>query len=992
MWLSEKIKRQEDIKGALRDLAKKINQYEDATILEENEAFSKKFFSAELGRWLRPRWWVFVLLTLGSGILGVSVCWILDTEVLKGWAMMNIMIIVPVFVLGVSLSTVARNISVSGRFAAEYLHDSCRITMTASLSLLAVLFSILAVIFTDSLWLWVKSGVVTASLGAVIWSVTSLAYIIVEVARFSVTKYSTFAASTYASRKLCCAFLKDAYLSIWMAKYGELLDAYCEKRKAIRKPGEYMSLLYGSSFGGNKEVKEQQIKLPYDIDFHLGCRDFNFGRLEEIDRFLEKESAVLYLAPHGMEGNCLGRVSAEEEKLEKVVNSIEQKINRTCKFHEDRFKEEKADFWESHLGTMRITLKKTIKEHDIEAFKTFLEYSQKPVLLLGQEKNKKEIDNVELGWKKSRVLRLHKDCLEEVLNIREEDAETRNKMVEEVIYYSIGKHVQEAIRNSAIDTIRIITWIVTALYKKIVNKVKRSDALWKSRAQSGSFYAYINKYIEISGKGLPQEKIERLRLAFHEGITRWLLIVIESKDDELVKSLCEASRNLVFPDGVIAFEPEELVIRHFVLCGKMIEFLLEKKIAAEAVKTMFFEKHENFPNIDFDRLAEFYGKNRFPREKIGDYVREFFYDWSSKNVDPLTSIGGGHAQFISGGESELGNAFVYLALLALQINREPKIIPVDFRLENLNEKADALCEREIARGLGIHSTKHTCEIFKKWLQKCKESREKEEEKRIAESPLLPECVELYEKGFWEGYKERLSFLEFCVENGHVNVDETAERKLFDRAPKRILLDKDLGTFNFGKQQGGELGRFAQNDIIKKITDTDNGHENIVDDIALMVKNAEEWLSNRGCTEKDGLLVVRGNKTPETWLLGDELYRPRWREEKDCRFNGFYKNFPLIYIHEKGKVPQCMAIDLKGWRGLCARTEFLTQKKFGEIEIKTRTDEEINKAIEKGDVKEEQRDQVKGNCPIEVTLFWKWDEKKKPAIQTIALESKEEPNG
>jgi hypothetical protein len=984
MWLSKEIERQDDIKDALRDLAKMIKKYKDATLLDKDAGFGEKFFSVDLGRLFRPRWWLFVGLTLGLGILGAYCCRAVRTDVLKDWAMMNITIVVSIFVLGVSLSTLARNASESGRFAAEYLHDSCRIVLVESMSLLALMLSVVAVIFTNSLWLWLRAGLVTASIGAMIWSVLSFAFVIIEVVRVTVPKYSTLTAAIYASRKLGHAVLKEAYFSVWMSKYNEMLDAFCEKRKAIKKPREYWSLPYKKKSGRNEEVKESRIELASNVDFRLGYRDLNLSKLKKVDRILERESSVLYLIPHGLEEGYLGKIIGEEGKCDKATKIIKQKINSICRFREDRFKEEKTDFWENHLGKIRAALKKTIKEYDIEAFKTFLKYSQEPIFLLNKPKrNRKEFKSPDLGWKKGRVLRLHKDCLEETLNIREE-AETKGEMLQ-VICDSIEKHVSEAIKTASVDTLRIITWLVPILYKTINMHLKDSDELWEYRGKIGSFYAFVNAYIENNKTDLSQEDVNNLCIVLHEGITKWLLVAIESKDDELVKSLCEASRKLVFPGGFIAFKSEELILRHLVLCGHMLQLTIQKKFAdTESVKKMLFEDHTPISNINFRELVGFYKENQFPGEKVRIYVRDMFYDWSVRKTNPLTSIGAGKAQFISDGHNELGYTFVYLALLALQTCREPEPIPGNFILAHLEDKADKLCESEIASGLEIYSTKRVCQVFKDWLQGCKDVRDKAEERRIADASLVPELMNEYKEGFWEEYGKRNTFLDFCIEHGYFSVDESAKTKLSDRAPKEIFIDKDLGTLALGKQEGEELGCFAEEDLLKKVTDTENDNKKTVGNIADLFSNFAEWFSQRGCTEKDGLLVVRSNKMLEILLGDDELYRPGWREGEGCRFNGFYKDFPIIYIREKDKGAQCTAIDLRDWKGLCVRSELVREKKFGELEIRTWTDEEISAEIQKGKLKEDQRDQAKGNCPIKVTLFWKWDEEKKPVMQTIVL--------
>ncbi|GAH88258.1 unnamed protein product, partial [marine sediment metagenome] len=55
-------------------------------------------------------------------------------------------------------------------------------------------------------------------------------------------------------------------------------------------------------------------------------------------------------------------------------------------------------------------------------------------------------------------------------------------------------------------------------------------------------------------------------------------------------------------------------------------------------------------------------------------------------------------------------------------------------------------------------------------------------------------------------------------------------------------------------------------------------------------------------------------------------------------------------------------------------------------IREWTDEEIDEAILKKQITEEDRNRVKGQCPVEYELFWHLDEKDLPMQIVVSLET------
>ena len=756
MWLSKAIEQDAQTKVALRKLESLVSEYKDATKLPG----ISKFISTEI-RLFRPNVLWYVLLLVGFGVAGY--CRGLTVEAFEGkeWLEVMLRIIVPIFVMAVTITNLARSFSESVKFAGEYFNEVCRMELYSCLTLLTILLTIMGRIIADSnvISTVIIDCITGCCLGATVSCITGIAFIIRETIRCAQSDKAIKIGSSFGTRKLEYALAVDAYNDFWMSEYSRLLKQCCDDdAKAICEPSQYYS-----SLGITGERKNTcDVNLDFDVDIKRGYIDYELKSLKKLDEKLLQARAQLWLAPHIYQKGkaTLGRIDFSKQPKKTVVEKITKEGGeKACLFRKDRFQQIGDHEWDVSIARLEKALCEAVSNYNLEEMKHYADMGGRPFQVYHEANKISDLKLIRdhIPPRYYRLVRIYLSGLREILNMygAKKEEEHCYKFITQ-ISTNVHDLVVGALKYGDANILRVITWLVPDMYSEIMSAVvDKKSCLWELRARTGSFYDFAGSLLTEYESDINEDDRVQIQLVLHKGIIRWLLIAIDNKDDELIKSLCEASRKLVFPDGVIAFDPEELVVRHFVLCGKMIEFLMKKKISAEAVKTMFFEKHEVFHNIDFDRLAKFYSKNRFPREKIGDYVRDSFYDWSSKSINPLSGIGGGHARFISGGDSEVGNAFVYLALLALQGHEEPEIIPVEFRLENLNEKADALCEREIARGLGIHSTTRECEIFKNWLQKCKESRDKAEEKRIADSPLLPECVELYEKGSWEGYKEHL---------------------------------------------------------------------------------------------------------------------------------------------------------------------------------------------------------------------------------------------
>ncbi len=125
---------------------------------------------------------------------------------------------------------------------------------------------------------------------------------------------------------------------------------------------------------------------------------------------------------------------------------------------------------------------------------------------------------------------------------------------------------------------------------------------------------------------------------------------------------------------------------------------------------------------------------------------------------------------------------------------------------------------------------------------------------------------------------------------------------------------------------------------------------------------------------------------ESKLYNNDHYIPSWKEDRGLVFSGYYKNYPIIQIYDDKISPKCVALNLQGWKGLIIRTVVLEKDIFGEINIREWTEEEINEAIRQGKIEEQDRNNVKGQCPIEYELFWSLDENVLPRQIIFSLKT------
>ena len=141
MWISRKINNDPEVKKTLQEITKLIKSYSDATYIKKE----KKFFTIDIGRFFKPRLSKYFSILFSVAVIEALLFYLYDLElsVLNDWVSLSLTISVPILVLGISLSTVAKSLSESSRFASEYLKDSCRTTVFACVTFLTVFYSYL---------------------------------------------------------------------------------------------------------------------------------------------------------------------------------------------------------------------------------------------------------------------------------------------------------------------------------------------------------------------------------------------------------------------------------------------------------------------------------------------------------------------------------------------------------------------------------------------------------------------------------------------------------------------------------------------------------------------------------------------------------------------------------------------------------------------------------------------------------------------------------
>ena len=990
MWLSQKIKSDPEAKETLQEIAELIDDYSDATNIYKD----KSFFAIDIGRLFKPKFGVYATVVLG--VLSVEsllfLLAILEVSALDTWVRLSLTVSLPILVLGISLSTVAKSLSESSRFASEYLKDSCQITVFACITFLTVFCGYLSCIFFPAIQNSTISKVIyflmsSLSVGGALWCLTSLSYIILETTRCMYPEISIEAASNYASRKLSYATLKKVYLSVWMGKYSDILAEHLKLLKNIHNPSNYFSReLLQKTDGENIKPRELIINLPKEINFHLGYRDYELSKLEKINSLLEGKKAELYLAPQSFCSKEFGTLYSKET-CDDVYNNISNNLSSIYRFRRDNYIEEEKSFWNEHYLKLHSALSKAIEHYDMAQFRKYLKSIEGIHVFFRRERKNRIIRKyLKPDYEKYRYLLLYSKSVKWLL----ENTGTIEEDVIELFLYtlieSVEGQVEEDIKGGDWCTLDELKWIVPDTYQLFRNLVKdKKSRLWELRARIGGFYDFAGDLLSQHECDIDKEDKIQIQLILHKGIIKWLLIAIENEDNELVDSLCEAARKMVFPDGVV-FTPNQLVTQHFILCGKMLEYLMSKtkSIVTSVFSLLCFDKYDHtaHSNVDFDELVKFFIESR------KNDLRSFLHEFSSTNWNRNPLSGGGHGTPIFTFEEnmELDYMFIYLSLLCMSFLSEVKPIPIEFWFSDLKGKIGNF--KNIAREIKIYDFKNSKEKFEAWLDACDTLYKQKEAQRIAESIIEKEVWQNYNEGFQEGLKGCVPFISYCVKKGYVEESGTASMKKICHMPKELFLNRSSEyIIREGRSHGEEIGSTENTRIIRSIIDFKDEEAEVGKDVGMIliqndevrveaakeVQKAVDWLKGTGCGTDQGVVILRGVGPDVLHLFEESEYKPAWREKGMERgFEGYHHGYPVLYLQGVMGHPLCAAMDLRDWHGLEVCPKLLNESQVGRVlAIRERKKEEIDKAIEKGT----DEIQAKGYCVVELELLWKMPEEK-----------------
>ena len=697
-----------------------------------------------------------------------------------------------------------------------------------------------------------------------------------------------------------------------------------------------------------------------------------------MDNLLKSNKVNLYLTPNFQNNNEWG-VVVYKENCDELLKLI--KKGKFCKFKKDRHIEAKKEFWNEHYLKLYQSLFKTVDAKDVAQFKEYLNAIESIFNALRNTRTDHLVrKHSEPYYEKNRYLLLYSKSIEWLLEM--DISEDVFSLFVEELSHSIEKQAYSDIENGDWYVLDVFKWILPKAYKLF--KKHKDLPLWTERAKIGGFYYYTSNMLSRCSSHIKEEDKLQIQLTLHIGLIHWLLTAIENKDNELIDDICEITKKLVLPDEIMKFDPVDLVAQHFVVCGKYIKsFIAEKpEINIEAFKTLLFNKYDHAKgSIVFGELVKFYIESRENNPR--DYLREF--EHTNWRMRPLGGGGMGTPHYVFNG-SDIDYTFIYLALLSISGNE--KVIPMEFWRYNVKKK---LAEFEkITKSFRLYNFQKCKAVLEKWIDDCAKLHEQQEEQRIADAALNPKKISEYRNSFCEAYTKSNTFFKFCLKNGYYIVDETASVKISYGYPKDDFVDDNKHAS--GTNDGSEIARENDTMLVRSMIKPAQRDKEEAKDVEDALNIATQWLMAKGATKSDGIIVYRGETYIEGKMYENKDYIPSWKNEGEKYFHGYYKNYPILTIRSN-ETEECVALNLKGWKGIKIRPEVIRDV-LGDLIIREWTEGEITKFISDGKIKEEDRNKVKGQCLIEYELFWKLDKDSLPEQITISMtkETEDEDTG
>jgi len=660
-WLSSAVKKDPVISEALTDLRRLVRRYKDAATPSSCRGCANGPVSGVVDL-LRPGWKLFAVVCFVSVAAGVIVFYLgLEFEA-DDWADLALGATVPVFVLGLSVVTLARSMSESGRFAVEYLNESCRMASFCCLTLVAVFLAFAGrlLVAVTSFPPVVAGGLCTASLGAAITCLAMLAFVMLETIRCSLPGKAVEVVSNYAARKLCYAYLKEAYLKLVTTKHKEYLEKWCvEHCKAIHPPSKYYGHYFASDLASGKASRDCKIALSVRGHRRRVFKDYDREALSKLSDYLDDNDASLYLSSPEYESEqaVLGILSCpESSKNEAMQTEVEALGNRAVRFRRFPFEEETEDFWDSQESALNEAMERAVGKADPIQARAWLDAVNRPLAVLRETRKHRVVREV-FGQCVRRgydFLRLYLVALNEILarlrDAPQHRAQTTFKLAR-VLLKSVWEEAKRIVDDLDYHTMELFTWLVPQMYRVVKDA---GGPFLGMRAEFGGFYAFAGGWLDDNKTQNP-EAANKMRLVLHEGLTKWLLMVLQSPEEgELVKQLCDAGREIVFGREAITFERGELVARHFLLAGH---------IMCRSEGALFCEEHSHEADVNFDDLVDFYLSYPFPPDTLDEYLHLFpTPQHKRENLLTGSSSSTGH---VMTGVHEMSLAFIYLGASTL---------------------------------------------------------------------------------------------------------------------------------------------------------------------------------------------------------------------------------------------------------------------------------------------------------------------------------------
>ena len=163
----------------------------------------------------RPAWWKFFVITLPFVLFGIGRLSVSSFSYDYTLLTILLRLSVPIFVIGISITTLAHRLGESGDFTAEYLHEACRLPVFACQSFLSILFAVTALALPS--WRFLDNSKVLltyATLGSTLAITPSFLFIILTLIRCSNPKEAIKATTKFSTTRLVNALAKDAHHKI----------------------------------------------------------------------------------------------------------------------------------------------------------------------------------------------------------------------------------------------------------------------------------------------------------------------------------------------------------------------------------------------------------------------------------------------------------------------------------------------------------------------------------------------------------------------------------------------------------------------------------------------------------------------------------------------------------------------------------------------------------------------------------------------------------